>query len=148
MEGDKGEVTFNQAKLQQIRIDARFIEIDRLSVNMFTYNDLYHTDNYNVIFQGLVDIFLTISYNLNPEERKELDDKRKATRNILRNNPPFRTHKLLSNNNYPVTNFNTKNMDIINDALFDYRMLIEGMLGKYGFSNPTKQDASRSAVKF
>jgi len=147
-EGDKGEVTFNQAKLQQIRIDDRFKSIDRLSVNIFTFNPEFNVDNYQVVFQDLTSIFITVSYNLTEIERKEIMDMRDKTRIILRTNPPRKEFPSIRDRNKVQVIISYTNMDKISDALLNYRIFIESKLGKYGFSNPTKQDASKSAVKF
>jgi hypothetical protein len=145
-------VQFNQAIPQITRMDEIFRRIDLLSLDLFKRSPSNYPNtawNYDIVYQDLTNLYGSISSELSPEEKTELEILRIRLRNIPRTNPPFIFKRSVGWGNPEIKVYdNFVNQDRISDNLLKYRLTIERAMKKHGFNNPSKSDVTKSAVKF
>jgi len=139
------KASFNQAQYQQIRINELLLRIDRLGINPLMNNPEFYIPNYQIIFNDLTNVLLTISAKLTPTEKTEMLQER-TTLNYLIITKPV-TEKIRDGMGRTMVRNSSKNWNEINNALFNYRARIEELMDIHGFGNPTKDDPRKSVFK-
>lgn len=135
--------SFNQAGFQQLRIHELFVTIDRCSVNPLMFNPYYFEYNYNVIFNNLNAVLSYLYPKLKDDDKKEIMNKRNELKKIIQDD------ELLYSKSHPNSKKKLVNQEVwnsLNEAIFNYRLLIECLADKHGLGNPNKEDPSRAIV--
>lgn len=130
------EAQFNQASFQQQRINELLLRVDRLSINPLEFNQTFNSRNYEIIFNDLCSVLLTISAKLTLKEKKDAFKDKVYLRSKISKYPVF---------------INIKNglicrrliWEAFETLLFDFRVKIEMLIDKHGFGNPSKPDRSK-----
>jgi len=135
-----GDAQFNQAAFQQARMNELFAQIDMLSVDMFAKDFNTGKYCYEIIFNNLNSVLITISPKLSTEELDELSKFRHIIRQMFELKPIFKKNDVLNfhgkkNAPRPIP----ENKNTIEDLLFNYRLYIEDAMDKHGLSNPNKE---------
>ena len=152
---DVSQGMYNQASFQQIRLHEIVTRIDRLSVNLFVWNEDFAAYNYQIVFNDLNSLYLSVSAKLTRDktvndvlvkgEVDKIERVRKLIRSIMRSNPISSVNNISSFNSYKINLPNYDNQDKINDLLIHYRFILEEFIDAHGLGNPNKKDA-RSAI--
>jgi len=135
-----GDAVYNQAALQQSRINKIFEHIDSMSVDMFTMDVITGNWYYKLIYNNLNSLLSTISPKLDSEELNVLQNLMRIIRGNIEVRPIFTIHGSIQfngNGNKPTPN--VKNRNALSDLLFEYRLEIERVMDKHGLSNPNKE---------
>jgi len=135
-----GDAQFNQAAFQQARMNELFGQIDLLSVDMFAKD--FHTGKYcyEIIFNNLNSILITISPKLSSAELEELSKFRHIIRQMFELKPIYKKDDVLNFQGKPSKPKPIpENKNTIEDLLFNYRLYIEIAMDAHGLSNPNKE---------
>jgi len=138
-DGEVKKGSYNQAGQIQDRLHELFSRINKFSISLFDFEYELKTYYYNIVFADLNTVYLTISASLTVTEKELLRKKQIETRNALRKTFPFKESNVLSfSSQRPIIFHDFESQDIITDALFEYRIIIEEHMGKHGLLNPAK----------
>ena len=143
----KETASFNQAQFQQSRINECFIRVDTLSVNLFVFKEEVGSWNYEIAFNDLTTILISISPKLTEEEMKEPIQ----IKDLLKRAVDIPIINTIWSQGYcgkakPIKTVNPKHQTIIKDLLFKYRLCIEKLMDKKGLSNPNNNNPASEGV--
>ena len=139
------KASFNQAQYQQIRIHEILLRIDRLNTNPLAFSEELQDYNYKIVFRGLCSIFETISAKLSEKEKKDGIAARGQLDGLILTKLIYQ--RGLNWDGRRVTFVRMDNWNLINNALFNFRIRIEGLMDIHGYGNPTKDDPRKSVFK-
>ena len=140
--------TYNQAGYGERRKDEGLTRVDRLSINPFLFNQDTNAWNYEIIFNDLKTILLTISPKLKPDELTTILKLKETIRGAIRYLPIFTTAINITMKGKEKSNrINYQNRDTITDLLFLFRLNIEKLMDKHGFGNPSKEDPTKAIIQ-
>jgi len=142
------KASYNQANLYQLRTHEIFSRINRLSTNPKVFNEEIGAYNFEIIYRDLGSILSTISSKLNSKESENISKKKKAIKDFLISNPPFKFKHNASNYSgmKKKLQLNYKNFVELEDKLFSFRLSIEKLMDIHEFGNPSKEDPTSSVV--
>ena len=137
--------SFNQAQFQQQRIHEVLIRVDRLNTSPLSLNAQTNNYNYEVMFNDLCSILVTVSAKLKPKEKEDILKMREELQKLLITNPPI-TKKNSPVNKRPTTRINPENWKKVNELLFKFRMELENLMDAHGLGNPSKSDPRKAIM--
>lgn len=144
---DNSEASFNQAVYQQQRLHELFLRIDRFSTNLLAQSSL-GLHNFEIVFNDLQSILLTISSKLKKEEIENLESMKDTIASLIQRGI-YRPRITCS---YWGTSKRTLQLDYtswnkVKKCLFDFRKELERMIDVHGFGNPNKEDPRQAGMK-
>ena len=139
------EGVFNQGMYQQGRINELETRINSCYTNPLLVNPLYFTYNYNIMMNDLTSLFMTISAELTPKEREDMNKKVSEFKSFLVKNPIHSAcydtfGKKMKRVNYTA-------WQKLEPLLLSFWQELERLMKLHGIGNPTKDNPRNIVLK-
>lgn len=139
------EGVFNQGMFQQGRINELETRISSCYTNPFATNPLYFTYNYNIMVNDLTSLFMTISAELTPKEREDMNKKVSEFKSFLAKNPIHSSYYEPSGKKR--SRINVTAWQTLEPLLLSFWQELERLMKIHGIGNPTKDNPRNIVLK-
>ena len=143
---DKPEVSYNQAFLQQKRIDELTSRINTLSSNPLQDDLIRGQKNYQTIYNDLLSLFyqeisLSLGNKLKDPDKKLVEDQIQRIDYILIKYPIYNyKEKIVYGRPKRLLTLEPNNWNVLRKALFELVSILYKLMNDYGLGNPFKDD--------
>lgn len=133
-------VEFNEAFAQINRINQLKQDLNICFTNLLATNEQTGQRNYIIGLNTLHNLFFEISGELTDKEKEQVERLQSALEYIKDNYKFFQHKQSNSLSNVKSIEVNVVNFKVFERALWDYRLLINQLMKKHGYSNPNKEN--------
>ncbi len=127
---------YNEAEWQMLRGHNLQDLVNNCKINLEAWNDAFQCYNYQIVFRVLSNLLAETSSKLDEKtELKKAMNFKKAIEQFTKINPMH-----IKSNNGEKDRIDKASLEVINDYLYDYELMIRDFREIHGFSSPLKED--------